>query len=79
MKIFRDLIYTMRGLMRADHRFYKSHGLYDFPQKQVGRILGIEALGLLLSLPNAAEKMGNRMNEGMVAPYRKVVEQAKRK
>ena len=77
MKIFRDLIYTMRGLMRADHRFYKSHGLYDFPQKQVGRILGVEALGLLLSLPNAMEKMGNRMNEGMVAPYRKVVERAK--
>ena len=34
MKIFRDLIYQMRGFMRADHKFFKSHGQYDFPQKQ---------------------------------------------
>ena len=34
MKIFRDLIYMMRGLMRADHKFFKSHGQYDFPQKK---------------------------------------------
>lgn len=31
MKIFRDLIYQMRGLMKADHKFYKQHGIYDFP------------------------------------------------
>ena len=23
MKIFRDLIYVMQGLMKADHKFYK--------------------------------------------------------
>ena len=34
MKIFRDLIWVMRGLMKADHLFYKKHGVYDFPQKQ---------------------------------------------
>ncbi len=33
IKIFRDLIYGMRGVVRDDHRFYKKHGLYDFPQK----------------------------------------------
>ena len=33
MKIFRDLIYMMQGLMKADHKFYKEHGIYDFPQK----------------------------------------------
>lgn len=33
MKIFRDLIYIMRGLMKADHKFYKENGFYDFPQK----------------------------------------------
>ena len=32
MKIFRDLIWMMRGLMKADHEFYKAHGMYDFPQ-----------------------------------------------
>ncbi len=34
IKIFQDLIYVMQGLMKADHRFYKQHGIYDFPQKQ---------------------------------------------
>ena len=40
MKIFRDLIYIMQGLMKADHKFYKEHGIYDFPQKQKKRITG---------------------------------------
>lgn len=35
MKIFRDLIYSMRGVVRDDHRFYKKNGLYDFPQKDI--------------------------------------------
>ena len=26
MKIFRDLIYLMQGFMKADHKFFKSHG-----------------------------------------------------
>ena len=39
MKIFRDLIWVMRGIMKADHKFYKKHGVYDFPQKQRGRMI----------------------------------------
>lgn len=35
MKIFRDLIYGMRGVVRDDHRFYKARKLYDFPQKDI--------------------------------------------
>lgn len=31
MKIFRDLIYVMQGLMKADHKFYKEHGIYPSP------------------------------------------------
>lgn len=34
MKIFRDLIWMMQGMMKADHQFYKEHGIYDFPRKQ---------------------------------------------
>ena len=37
-KIFRDLIYLMQGMMKADHAFYRAHGAYDFPQKQKGRL-----------------------------------------
>ncbi len=74
LKIFRDLIYIMRGLMKADHRFYKEHGFYDFPQKQRGTILKMQFVGLLLGSPQIKAKMGNAMNEGMIAPYRKVID-----
>ncbi len=56
MKIFRDLIYVMRGLMKADHKFYKKHGVYDFPQKQRGRILFIMLIGGLASNPKMQKK-----------------------
>ena len=74
MKIFRDLIYQMQGMMKADHRFYKQHGEYDFPQKNKGLILKMYLVGALLSSPKIKAKMGNKMNEGMLAPYRKVLD-----
>ena len=79
MKIFRDLIYQMRGMMKADHRFYKAHGQYDFPQKQKGTILKMYLVGLLLSSPKIRAKMGNQMNEGMLAPYRKMFKELENK
>ena len=74
MKIFRDLIYQMQGMMKADHRFYKAMGQYDFPQKKKGMILKMYLVGALLSSPKIKSKMGNKMNEGMIAPYRKILE-----
>ena len=74
MKIFRDLIFQMRGLMKADHRFFKAHGQYDFPQKNRGTILKMQLVGALMSSPAIRAKMGNQMNEGMIAPYRNVLE-----
>ena len=79
MKIFRDLIWMMRGLMKADHDFYKAHGVYDFPQKQRGKMLMMCALGAMVRNPKISAKMGNKMNEGMAAPYKKVVSAAKPK
>lgn len=74
MKIFRDLIWLMQGMMKADHEFYKAHGLYDFPQKEKGTILKMKLVGALISNPKVKAKMGNKMNEGMIAPYRKVLD-----
>lgn len=73
MKIFRDLIWLMRGLMKEDHRFYKAHGLYDFPQKKRGMALKMYLVGALISSPKLKAKIGNNMNEGMIAPYKKVL------
>lgn len=69
MKIFRDLIYQMRGMMKADHKFYKKQGIYDFPQKNKGKAMLMYAVGALLSSEKILSKMGNRMNEGMLMPY----------
>ena len=73
MKIFRDLIYQMRGFMRADHKFFKSHGQYDFPQKKWAQSLAMYAVGALIANPKVHSKMGGKMNEGMLMPYKKVL------
>ena len=77
MKIFRDLIWIMQGMMKADHRFYKAHGQYDFPQKQWKRMLLMHLVGLLLASPKLKTKAGNAMTEGMMAPYKKVLDKVK--
>ncbi len=76
MKIFRDLIYQMRGLMRADHRFYKAHGFYDFPQKRRGRIAAMYLVGAMMNSKKLRGKIGARMTEGMIMPYKKALEQS---
>lgn len=80
MKIFRDLIYTMQGMMRADHKFYKKGGYYnDFPQKHKGTIIKMYLVGFLLSNEKIRRKMGNAMNEGMLMPYNKMFEKMDKK
>ena len=77
MKVFRDLIWLMQGMMRADHKFYKAHGQYDFPQKKWPRMLAMYAVGAMIANPKIKAKMGNKMNEGMLMPYQKVLDQLK--
>ncbi len=64
----------MQGIMKADHKFYKKQGIYDFPQKQNTRILQMKLIGLLMSLPFAKNKMKGKMNEYIIEPYKKVIE-----
>lgn len=73
MKIFRDLIFEMQGMMAADHKFYKQHHLYDFPQKKVGTILFMKAVGMLMRMPQSQKLMQSKMTEGMLMPYEKVI------
>ena len=78
MKIFRDLIWLMRGMMKADHKFYKQHGQYDFPQKKKGMVIKMYLVGALISNPKIKAKMGKKMNEGMIMPYQKVLDKAQK-
>lgn len=75
MKIFRDLIYQMQGMMRADHKFFKAHGQYDFPQKNKGQIAFMYLVGAMLANQKLKKKLGGQMNEGMLMPYKKVLKE----
>lgn len=77
LKIFRDLIWQMQGLMKEDHRFYKKHGFYDFPQKKAGTMLAMYAVGAMMTNRKLKQKIGSKMTEGMVMPYKQVIEKAK--
>ena len=66
-------------MMKADHKFYKKHGQYDFPQKQWPRMLAMYLVGGMLSSDKIKSKMGNMMNEGMLMPYKKVLDKLDKK
>lgn len=78
-KIFRDLIWQMQGIMKADHKFYKAHGQYDFPQKKRGTMLLMYLAGMAMSSDAIKKKMGNMMNEGMLMPYKKLLDKTEEK
>lgn len=78
-KIFRDLVYLMQGIMQTDHKFYKKHGIYDFPQKKKGMLLGMKLLGLFMKSPKVQKKMRGKMTEFMAAPYQKILEKTQPK
>ena len=77
LKIFRDLIFTMQGMMREDHRFYKRNGFYDFPQKRAGTIVGMYLVGGMLRSKKLSRKLGANMTKGMLMPYQAVLDKAK--
>ena len=79
MKVFRDLIWLMQGMMKADHKFYKAHGQYDFPQKKWPRMLAMYLVGAMMSSEKLKKKAGGKMTEGMLMPYTKVLKEAREK
>lgn len=75
-KIFRDLIYLMRGMMKADHQYYKKTGIYDFPHNQKLKMLQMSMVGAMMSIPKLQKEMKGKMNEYILMPYNKIIEQA---
>lgn len=76
-KIFRDLIWLMKGLMKADHKFFRENDLYDFPQKNRGTRIKMFLVGSLLASKTVRAKMGNRMTKEMMRPYEKMLQTVK--
>ena len=76
-KVLRDEIWaSLRFAFPMDHRYYKQHGLYDFPRRSLRTNITEAFLGLLLKIPSFRKEFQKRMKEGMIEPLVKVVEKA---
>jgi len=78
MKVFRDDIYgRLRFPFQADHKYYKEHGLYDFPQKHYRVRIRNGILGLLSRLPSFRKEVYKRRMKGeMIKPLTDFIDQA---
>lgn len=74
MKIFRDLIYGMRGVVRDDHRFYKQRKLYDFPQRRLGNQLFNLFMGFAFVLKPVRLEAYKRMKPLYIAKQKQLVD-----
>lgn len=77
MKIFRDLIYSMRGVVGDDHRFYKKRGLYDFPQKDIPKQFFNLGMGMAFKLKPVRVQAFERMPEMYILLHKQIVDSGK--
>ncbi len=73
-KLFRDFVWANSAIFPADHRFYKAHGMYDFPQHNLGKRVRNLGMKLAFGLPFVRREIQAKMIHFMVGPYQKVVE-----
>ena len=74
-KIFRDDIYgRLRFPFRADHRYYRRHGMYDFPQKDYKVRINNAIMTVLVKIPSIRKEIYNqRIKTEMIKPFQKVL------
>jgi hypothetical protein len=77
-KLFRDEIWSqLRFPFQADHKYYKEHGLYDFPQKNYRARMMSRMMILLTKIPAMRKEIyQKRMKEEMIKPLQKAAEEA---
>ncbi len=73
-KVFRDLIYSMRGIMKEDHRFYRKHKIYDFPQKDIKSHIFNLSMAIMLSSKKIKKEAFKTSARMMADRYIKIVE-----
>ena len=72
-KLLRDWLWPVRGLSRADNEYFKTNGLYDFPQRRWLYSLRLSILGLLMRNEKLRAKIEPQLNHRRLAPYRKLL------
>lgn len=77
-KIFRDAVYSrLRPVFQADHRYYKQHGFYDFPQKNYKWRMINSTLILLLKIPRVRKEFLKRMKVEMTRHFDRYIKKPK--
>jgi multimeric flavodoxin WrbA len=76
-KLFRDELWGhLRFPFVADHKYYRRHGLYDFPHNDLAARLKSTFLYWLVHIPAVRGKVyGPQITEHMVAPLKKLVDE----
>ena len=77
-KLFRDAVWSkLRPVFQADHRYYKKHGLYNFPQKNYKWRLINSSIVLLTKIPFIRREFMKRMKVEMIRPFTNVLKSTK--
>lgn len=79
-KLFRDDVWgRLRPAFPADHRYYKDHGLYDFPMFDAKNVGLNVMLPLLMRIPSFRRNFeGKNMNRFMLKPFKSVLSKRRR-
>ena len=73
-KLFRDAVWgRLRPVFQADHKYYKKHGFYNFPQKNYKWRLINNTLVLLTKIPFFRREFIKRMKMEMIKPFTNVL------
>ncbi len=76
-KIFRDEIWGgMRAIFKADDRYYRQHGLYDFPTRDYLQRIGTRVTALAMSIPSVRREVVKNMPAYMIEPLQKSIEKS---
>jgi multimeric flavodoxin WrbA len=74
-KVFRDDIWgRLRFVFQADDAFYRRHGMYDFPQKDVKMRVRNATMMLLTKIPRFKKEFIRRLKGEMIKPHQNVLE-----
>jgi multimeric flavodoxin WrbA len=75
-KLLRDEIWgNLRLVFHADHRYYKSHGLYDFPRRSLKTRLTNAVVRVLTTIPRFRKEFLKRIKSEMVKPLERVLDE----
>lgn len=77
-KLFRDAVFDrLRVVFQADHKYYKKHGLYDFPLKKYKWRLINSTIVSLTKIPFLRREFVRRMKAEMIKPFGRMLAKIK--